>query len=235
MPLQRPLHISGVLALALVVASSGALAQRPPATGQPAAGQPTVPGGRGAPSPPTGECVRLTGQAPVGRIADLQGKLEPRSLSLSYFGKTLADLTPGDYAMIGELSGRCPGAGAIPADKMANFIAVIEEAQGARAATLTKLGKTRDEIAKLPAGREKLVRLNELAGSLDSFEAQLTRADLALIATWLQRQMQVIYDAAPKGRLPDPARADAAPPPASEAAARAAAAGRARTPGGEEE
>lgn len=223
----------GAVALAVLLASPAALAQRPPAPGQPAA-----PGGRGAPPPPTGECVRLTGQAPVGRIADLKGKLEPRTLSLSYFGKTLADLTPGDYAMIAELSGRCPGAGSIPPDKMANFVAVIEEAQGARAATLSKLGKTRDEIAKMPAGRDKLVRLNELMGSLDDFEAQLTRGDLALISTWIQRQMQTIYDAAPKGRLPDRSPTDgqaaSAPPPASEAAARAAAAGRVRQPGGEE-
>jgi hypothetical protein len=218
-----------LLAMVLMLASPAALAQRPPAPGQPAA-----PGGRGAP-PATGECLLLTGQAPVGRIADLQSRLEPRALSLSYFGKTLADLTPADYAMIGELSGRCPGTGAIPADKMANFIAVIEEAQGARAATLTRLGKTRDEIAKMPVGRDKLMRLNELAGSLDDFEAQLTRGDLALVANWIQRQMQMIYDAAPKGRLPDPAQVGASLPPASEAAARAAAAGRRRAPGGEEE
>jgi len=235
MPLKRRSRSLGALTrvLALLLTGPAALAQRPPAPGQPAA-----PGGRGAPPPPTGECLRLTGQAPVGRIAELQGKLEPRALGLSYFGKTLADLTPGDYAMIGELSGRCPGAGAIPADKMANFVAVIEEAQGARAATLSKLGKTRDEITKMPPGRDKLMRLNELTGSLDSFEAQLTRGDLALISTWIQRQMQVIYDGAPKGRLPDPRQGAGqvgAPPPADPAQARAAAAGRARMPGGEDE
>ena len=44
----------------------------------------------------------------------------------------------------------------------------------------------------------KLMRLNGLQDNLTLLEAVLTRGDVQTTATWIARQMQTVYDAAPK-------------------------------------
>lgn len=125
--------------------------------------------------------------------------LSPRDLDLVYFGKPLAELTEEDFRLIGELSQRCgAGAGILPEDKRQRFQEVVREAQQVRRATLDKVKRQMTDIVALPIARDKLVRLNGLQDNLTLLEPVLTRGDVQTTATWIARQMQTVYDSAPK-------------------------------------
>jgi hypothetical protein len=153
--------------------------------------------------------------------------MSPRDLDLAYFGKPLADLTAEDFERIAELSAQCTGAGILAAEKLKSFETVVRAAQQNRRALLDGIKKQMAEIAALPVARDKLIRLNALSDSLSTLEPILPRGDIKTTASWIAKQNQALYDAAPK-----PAIA-AAPPPDPWASAPAAAAP-ARQPGGEE-
>ncbi len=186
-----------VIVLAWLVGTAPALAQasRPSSTTQPASAQ-----GRPAAAAKTGECAQLPGgRAPVEKIAGLATALSPRDLDLVYFGKPLAELSDDDFLLIGELSKRCgTGAGILPADKLERFEAVVREAQQVRRATLDKVKRQMTDISALPVARDKLLRLNGLQDNLAQLEPVLTRGDVQTTATWIARQMQTVYDAAPR-------------------------------------
>ena len=222
--------------LAMAIAAGPALAQ---ASAQKPARLPTSRSSASAPAR-TGECAQLPGgRAPVQKIAALTTALSPRDLDLVYFGKPLADLTDADFEQIAALSKRCgQGEGILPADKQEAFERIIREAQQARRVTLDKIKRQMAEITALPVARDKLTRLNGLTENLPLLEPALTRGDVQYTATWIARQMQVVYDAAPKGDLvaasaPAPNRPAAAA--SSDEAAVDAAGGRVRSRGGEDE
>ena len=188
-----------ISALAWLVGATPALAQasRPSSTSaRPAPARPAAPA-------KTGECAQLPGgRAPVEKIAALATALSPRDLDHVYFGKPLAELSDDDFRLIGELSQRCgAGAGILPADKLERFEAVIREAQQVRRATLDQVKRQMTDISALPVARDKLLRLNGLQDNLTLLEPGLTRGDVQTTATWIARQMQTVYDAAPK--VPD--------------------------------
>lgn len=186
------------IALAWLVGTAPALAQasRPSST---SARPPSAQGRPGTPAK-TGECAQLPGgRAPAEKIAGLTTALSPRDLDLVYFGKPLAELTEEDFRLIGELSQRCgTGTGILPADKLQRFEAVVREAQQVRRATLDKVKRQMTDITALPVAREKLIRLNGLQDNLTLLESVLTRGDVQTTATWIARQMQTVYDGAPK-------------------------------------
>lgn len=219
-----------------VLGAAPALAQatpprpvRTPAATRPAASAPAR----------TGECAQLPGgRAPVRKIADLTTALSPRDLDLVYFGKPLADLTDADFEQIAVLSKRCgQGEDILPPEKLEKFEIIVREAQRARQATLDKIMHQMTDIAALPVVRDRLIRLNGLSESLPLLEPSLTRGDLKYAASWISKQTQTLYDAAPKGELA-PAGASAANlplPPAATSGETAARAHRQRIPGGEDE
>ena len=177
-----------------------AQASRPASTpARPTAARPAAPAR-------TGECAALPGgKAPVEKIAALTTALSPRDLDLVYFGKPLAELTDEDFRLIGELSQRCgAGAGILPEDKRQRFQEVIREAQQIRRATLDKVKRQMSDIVALPIARDKLTRLNGLQDNLTLLEPVLTRGDVQTTATWIARQMQTVYDAAPKAASAPP-------------------------------
>jgi hypothetical protein len=181
----------------------------------------------------TGECGQLPGgRAPVLKIAALTTGLSPRDLDLVYFGKPLADLTDEDFAQIAELSKRCgQGEGILPADKQEAFQSVVREAQQLRRVALDKVKRQMTDITTLPVARDKLIRLNGLSENLPLLESTVTRGDLKYTAAWITRQLQAVYDAAPKPEPPPP-QMQATVPSGPEVPART---GRLRMSGGEEE
>ena len=193
--------VAATLVWLVGVAPAFAQASRPSSTpSRPAAARPAAPA-------KTGECAQLPGgRAPVEKIAALATALSPRDLDLVYFGKPLADITDEDFKLIGELSQRCgTGAGILPADKLPRFEAVVREAQQTRRATLDKVKRQMTDITALPIARDKLLRLNGLQDNLTLLEPVLTRGDVQTTATWIARQMQTLYDAAPKATDDSPA------------------------------
>jgi hypothetical protein len=153
------------------------------------------------------ECALLPGgKAPVAAIANLPTPLSPRSLDLVYFGKRLADLTAADFQRIAELSKRCgPGESILAQDKVQKLSDVVRESQKAREATIA-WGKERiAEVEAMPAGRQRLMRLNDLWIELESHESDMVRADVDGFAVWIAQQQQAIYDAAPRWRPNRPA------------------------------
>jgi hypothetical protein len=183
----------------------------------------------------------------VAAIAELTSPLSPRSLDLVYFGKKLADLTPADFQKIGEISRRCPpGEQILKADKLELLRQVIAEAQLSRELSIT-WGKERIvEVQAMPMDRQRLTRLNNLWIELEAREGQMMRDDVDSFASWIAREQQTMYDAAPRWRPNRPAIASVplAPPPGQvQASGRVMAAGdtpilsftHPRRPGGEED
>lgn len=224
-------EISGGFVRYIAIAAAGWLVGATPALAQaPRPSSTSAPPAAARPAAPakTGECARLPGgRAPVEKIAALATALSPRDLDLVYFGKPLAELSDDDFRLISELSPRCgTGAGILPADKLERFEAVVREAQQVRRATLDRVKRQMTDISALPVAREKLLRLNGLQDNLTLLEPILTRGDVQTTATWIARQMQAVYDAAPKVADADPVVekppvASAAPPVPGPAAGRA--------------
>ncbi len=229
-------RILAAILLALLLGPTSAAAQTPPA------GQSAQPPRPGAPAPArTGECALLPGgKAPVAHIADLTTPLSPHSLDLVYFGKRLGELTPADFERIAELSKRCPpGDGMLADDKLQKLQAVVREAQKARNTSVSWAKQRMAEMAALPAGRERLTRLNQLWTELETHEGAMTREDVDGFAAWIAREQQALYDATSQPRPRPPASAPPGPPAEAHGAAPPAQArsgrGRPRTQGGEEE
>jgi hypothetical protein len=164
----------------------------------------------GATSGRTGECAQLPGgRAPVEKIAGLSG-MSPRDLDLAYFGKPLADLSDEDFERIGHLSRDCgAGAGILAADTLKSFEAVVRAAQQNRRTLLEGIKKQMVEITAMPVARDKLIRLNELSDQLIALERILPRGDIKATVTWIAKQNQALYDAAPKPSLATTAQAAA--------------------------
>jgi len=228
-PVRRPIVAVAAALAAILIGESPAFAQapRPQAPTRPAA----------APAPgAVSECGQLPGgRAPVEKIAGLSG-MSPRDLDLAYFGKPLADLTDEDFERISDLSQRCgAGTGILAADKLRNFESVVRAAQQNRRLMLDGIKKQMAEITAMPLARDKLIRLNELADRLATLEQILPRGDIKSTVSWIAKQSQALYDAAPKPVL---ATVDPVSPPTAELAPSAgsgAPVGRARKPGGEDD
>lgn len=183
---QGRIAIAAVLIAAMAAGSALAQAPKPP--------------GRAAAAPVEGECAVLPGgKAPAAKIADVKGALAPRDLDLVYFGKPLAELQVEDFERIAELSPKCGVRdGVLTPEKLKSFEAAIRASQQIRRTALDTVERQKKEIAALPAGRERLLRLNALSDRMTQLESELTRSDVDTTVKWIVRQTQAVYDARPK-------------------------------------
>jgi hypothetical protein len=109
----------------------------------------------------------------------------------------------------------------------------VRAAQQNRRVMLDGIKKQMAEITALPVARDKLIQLNELSDRLARLEPILPRGDIKSTVSWIAKQNQALYDAAPKPSLAT--IAPAAAPTTDPWVSVAPAPGRTRQPGGEED
>ncbi|MDF1791956.1 MAG: hypothetical protein P1U88_08600 [Thalassobaculaceae bacterium] len=170
--------------LALTVTLSGAsLAQQPAAQ---------------KPNPATADnadCAKIPGgNAPLQRMARLQGGMSVRNLELTYFEMPLYALTPSDISYLRELWPQCGTFEADVADKIASKLsALISDAKGARQDSLDWISKVEADIAKLQPGDESIRKIHDLWQEMLNREFEMLQGDLQYLAKKLSEKRDALY------------------------------------------
>lgn len=180
--LRRALRPMGALALSLVLLASPALAQQ--------AGDPPDPD-----NVKNADCEKLPGgNAPVQRIARLEGGMSVRNLEMTYFEKPLHALTANDFAYLRELWPQCGTFEAEVADRIATRLgALISDAKGARQDSLDWIAQVEKDIATLKPGDESIRRIHDLWQELLNREFEMLQSDLQYLARQLSAKRDELY------------------------------------------
>lgn len=181
---------------ALVVAVSTWIALPGPGTGPgPVHAQVPADGADRGVSVSSSDCERLPGgNAPIGRIARLQGGISVRNLELTYFGKPLHQFTDNDYETLKELWPICETFDESVAGRVARKMeAVIEDAKVARQASLDWISETERELGRLPPGPESIRRVHDLWQEMLNREFEMLASDLAYIAKQIAEKRDELY------------------------------------------
>lgn len=140
------------------------------------------------------QCARLPGgNAPVERIARLSGQLSVKSLTFTYYGKPLAELTASDFDEIEALTATCRGSGGDAMKEIQAFRAKVEEANAARRKALDWIEKSRVEIGRMEGSPADLERLQELWVEMLARSEEMLPADRAPLASAIVLKQESIY------------------------------------------
>jgi hypothetical protein len=180
--LRRALRPMGALAISLVLLASPALAQQ--------AGDPPDPD-----NVKNADCEKLPGgNAPVQRIARLEGGMSVRNLEMTYFEKPLHALTANDFAYLRELWPQCGTFEAEVADRIATRLgALISDAKGARQDSLDWIAQVEKDIATLQPGDESIRRIHDLWQEMLNREFEMLQSDLQYLARQLSAKRDELY------------------------------------------
>lgn len=178
----RPIGLAG-LALGL------ALAVLPPASAQQPAAQPDPDDVDNA------DCEKLPGgNAPVQRMARLQGGMSVRNLEMTYYGKPLYALTAGEIAYLRELWPQCGTFEVEVADRIASKLGtLISDAKGARQDSLDWIAQVEKDIAKLQPGDESIRKIHDLWQDMLNREFEMLQGDLQYLAKKLSAKRDELY------------------------------------------
>lgn len=154
-----------------------------------------------APEPPdpdsvqNADCERLPGgNAPVQRMARLEGGMSVRNLELTYFEKPLHALTANDIDYLRELWPQCGTFEAEVADRIASRLAtLISDAKGARQDSLDWIADVESEIAGLEPGDEAIRRIHDLWQQMLNREFEMLQSDLQYLARQLSAKRDELY------------------------------------------
>lgn len=142
------------------------------------------------------QCARLPGgNAPVERIARLSGQLSINSLTFTYFGKPLSDLTAADFDEIEALTATCRGSAGDAMKEIRAFRAKVQEANAARRATVNWVEQSQVEIGRMKGGAADLQRLQELWVEMLARSEEMLPGDRAPLARAIVLKQDEIYKA----------------------------------------
>lgn len=155
---------------------------------------PAAPGGRGA-AAANADCKKLPGgNAPVQRMARLQGGMSVRNLELTYFGKPLYALSDADIAYLNTLWPECGTYDATVADEIASKLrTLISDAKGARQDSLDWIASVEKDIATLKPGEEAIRKIHDLWQEMLNREFEMLPGDLQYLAKKLSDKREELY------------------------------------------
>lgn len=184
------------LALCLIglLAPAAADAQ---ATGQkPAAAAPPA-----KPAAKPEECRSLPGgNAPINRLARLDGGISVRNLDLTYFGKPLFKFEDGDFRRLEELWPACGTFDAETAPKVAARLkSLIDDARGVRQDSLDWIKRVEAQAKALKPSQESIEKIHDFWQQMLNREFQMTASDMSYISGVLSKRRDELY-AAPESR-----------------------------------
>ena len=165
-------------------------------TGQVSA-QAQAPGAQGgnAAAAANADCANLPGgNAPVQRMARLQGGMSVRNLELTYYGKPLYALTDADIEYLSTLWPECGTYEAPVAEEIASKLrTLISDAKGARQDSLDWIKSVESEIAKLKPGEESIRKIHDLWQDMLNREYEMLPGDLQYLAKKLSDKRDELY------------------------------------------
>ena len=187
--------LSSIMVVALVLAV--AFTAKPVAAQAPARDQIGTPGDANM-----SDCANLPGgNAPISRIARLEGGLAVRSLGLTYYGKTLDQLTDQDWRYLEELWPLC---GTYEADVAAVLATqarkVINESKAVQAVTRDRMRATKARVQGLSPVHNDIVVIHNLWQEMLNRELDMSVAEFAEMTTFMKDAQQKLYDANAQGK-----------------------------------
>ena len=163
----------------------------------PGEGQAQAPGaqGGGAAAAANQDCKKLPGgNAPVQRMARLQGGMSVRNLELTYFEKPLYALSDADIAYLRTLWPECGTFEAPVAEQIADKLTtLISDAKGARQDSLDWISKVEKDIAKLQPGDQSIRKIHDLWQEMLNREYEMLPGDLQYLAKKLSDKREELY------------------------------------------
>jgi hypothetical protein len=160
-------------------------------TAEAQAPKPRAPAGAAA----NADCAKLPGgNAPVQRMARLQGGMSVRNLELTYFGKPLYTLTDSDIAYLGELWPQCGTYDATVAEQISSKLrTLISDAKAARQDSLDWIASIEKDLAKLKPGEDSIRQIHDLWQQMLNREFEMLQSDLQYLAKKLSDKREELY------------------------------------------
>ncbi len=143
------------------------------------------------------DCAQLPGgNAPVQRIARIEGGLSVRNLELTYFEKPLHQLTAADFEYLRALWPYCETFEETVADTIIDQMKVlIDDAKAARQESLDWISEIEAQVAELPPGEESIRTLHDLWQQMLNREFEMLKSDLRYLADVLSAKRTELYQA----------------------------------------
>lgn len=161
--------------------------QRPPPSPMPAKPQ--------KPVPKQADCSKLPGgNAPISKMARLEGGISVRNLDLTYFGKPLFELTNDDFDFLTELWPLCKTYDAETAPKVAEKLkSLVTDAKAARQKSLDWIKKTEAEAKLLKPGQVGIEKIHDMWQQMLNKEFEMLESDMTYIAEVLSKRREELY------------------------------------------
>ncbi len=150
------------------------------------------------------DCAKLPGgNAPINRLARLEGKLSVRNLELTYFGKTLALLTAQDFDVLRRLIPFCQDTSSAVADLLVNRLSeLVSEAQATRAETIEWIKQKIAEVDAMEPTPQSIETIHNYWAEMLNRQFEMTPGDLRYLADYLDRKRNEFYAEAGRVRTP---------------------------------
>lgn len=141
------------------------------------------------------DCEKLPGgNAPIQRIARLEGGMSVRNLEMTYFGKPLHALTDNDFAYLRQLWPQCSTFEDEVADRVATRLkALVSDAKLARQDALDWISEVEAQIARLEPGGESIRKIHDLWQEMLNREFEMLPGDLQFLAKKLSDKRDELY------------------------------------------
>lgn len=188
--------LSSIMVVAALVLAF-ALAATPVAAQTPSREQVGTPGDANM-----ADCANIPGgNAPISRIARIEGGLAVRSLSLTYYGKSLDQLTDQDWRYLEELWPLCGTYETEVAAVLATQARkVINESKAVQAATRDWMRSTRAKVESLSPVHDDIVVIHNLWQEMLNRELDMSVAEFADMTTFMKEAQQKLYNANAQGK-----------------------------------
>ena len=141
------------------------------------------------------DCERIPGgNAPIQRIARVEGGLSVRNLELTYLEKPLHALTQQDLEYLRALWPFCATFEEPVANLIADQLAVLlDDAKSARQQSLDWISEVEAQVSALPPGEDSIRTIHDLWQQMLNREFEMLKSDLHYLAGVLSEKRNELY------------------------------------------
>ncbi len=141
------------------------------------------------------------GNATIERLARITGPISVNNLELTYFGKSLYNLTPEDFEYLKNLKPFCDGSD----EKVAQLIfqrlkEKVEEARSTRQQTVLWMEERVKTLESMKTSPKAIQFLHNTWTEMQNRNQEMLKTDLKYFASYLTRKRQELYNTGPAGR-----------------------------------
>ncbi|MEQ9137746.1 MAG: hypothetical protein RLO51_21190 [Thalassobaculum sp.] len=149
------------------------------------------------PSVRADDCNKLPGgNAPINRLARLDGGISVRNLDLTYFGKPLFELTDQDYEYLTALWPLCSTFDEETAPKVAEKLKeLVDDAKAVRQDSLEWIKQTEREAKALKPNQDGIEKIHDLWQQMLNREFEMLQSDMSYIAGVIEKRRDELYTA----------------------------------------